>query len=393
MIGKIMKTLVWYRRGLRFKIIENLNKRGHYDIAELQEEYLRQEGVVKNQVRCSAAIDIHDQKHFGLNIKVLKNTLPPYKEVNVGEDLFALLDKKTKEVCSLGRYVDVLWSGGLDSTATLLLLKDRAEKDQLRVIMSEGSIEEYPLLYDKLVKHLPHVVNQEKNFRAEMKKAHITVNANAADTLFGGSGQDLRNNNYFAGWPLHLKVLPWYKWRFTWIEKTLRDMAGCVYDNVIVEDDYIPQCVSLFDDWDVIQWFINKNIRYEMPVIGNSKNQSGDTVDDFDPTKMEEIELGKYQDIWESMPPEARLCQKQSDVKNIPLVDSYKGVKMPLRDYIAKQTGDKDYAYNKLKVMSYSHGQVDMYIGQCLNMAVCDDGEIIRRKELDEIDPFDFITP
>ena len=108
---------------------------------------------------------------------------------------------------------------------------------------------------------------------------------------------------------------------------------------------------------------------------------------------MEEIELGKYQDIWESMPPEARLCQKQSDVKNIPLVDSYKGVKMPLRDYIAKQTGDKDYAYNKLKVMSYSHGQVDMYIGQCLNMAVCDDGEIIRRKELDEIDPFDFITP
>ena len=86
------------------------------------------------------------------------------------------------------------------------------------------------------------------------------------------TGQDIRNNNYFAGWPLHLKVLPWYKWRFTWIEKTLRDMAGCLYDKVIVEDDYIPQCTSLFDDWDVIQWFINKNIRYEIPVIGNSEN-------------------------------------------------------------------------------------------------------------------------
>ena len=33
-----------------------------------------------------------------------------------------------------------------------------------------------------------------------------------------------------------------------------------------------------------------------------------------------------------------------------------------------------------------------MYGGQCLNMAVCDDGEIIRRKELDKIDPFDFIA-
>ena len=306
--------------------------------------------------------------------------------------MFALLDKKAKEVCSLGRPVDVLWSGGLDSTATLLLLKDRTEKDQLRVIMSEGSIEEYPLLYDKLVKHLPHVVNREKNFRSEMKKDHITVNANAADTLFGGSGQDIRKNNYFAGWPLHLKVLPWYKWRFTWLEKTLRDMAGCVYDNVTIEDDYIPQCVSLFDDWNVLQWFINKHIRYEIPVIGNPENQSGDTVDDFDPSKMDKQKLGKYQDIWESMPPEARLCQTESDAKAIPLVDSYKGVKMPLRDYIAKQTGDKDYAYNKLKVISYSHGQIDMYGGQCLNMAVCDDGEIIRRKELDKIDPFDFIA-
>ena len=77
MNGKIMKTLVWYRSGLIFKIIENLSKRGHYDIAELQEEHFRQENIVKNQVRCSAAIDIHDQKHFGLNVKVLKNTLPP----------------------------------------------------------------------------------------------------------------------------------------------------------------------------------------------------------------------------------------------------------------------------------------------------------------------------
>ncbi len=83
-------------------------------------------------------------------------------------------------------------------------------------------------------------------------------------------------------------------------------MAGCVYDNVTIEDDYIPQCVSLFDDWNVLQWFINKHIRYEIPVIGNPENQSGDTVDDFDPSKMDKQKLGKYQDIWESMPPEAR---------------------------------------------------------------------------------------
>ena len=29
---------------------------------------------------------------------------------------------------------------------------------------------------------------------------------------------------------------------------------------------------------------------------------------------------------------------------------------------------------------------------ESLNVAVCDDGEIIRRDQLDDIDPFDFIT-
>ena len=147
MNGKIMKTLVWYRSGLRFKIIENLSKRGHYDIAELQEEHFRQENIVKNQVRCSAAIDIHDQKHFGLNVKVLKNTLPPYKEVDVGDDLFALLDKKAKEVCSLGRPVDVLWSGGLDSNAMLIAFNELGLHKQLRIII--GGSPETPELFHK----------------------------------------------------------------------------------------------------------------------------------------------------------------------------------------------------------------------------------------------------
>ena len=37
----------------------------------------------------------------------------------------------------------------------------------------------------------------------------------------------------------------------------------------------------------------------------------------------------------------------KEDAKNIPIANSYLEMKMELRDYIAYQTGDKEYAYNK----------------------------------------------
>ena len=85
--------------------------------------------------------------------------------------------------------------------------------------------------------------------------------------------------------------------------------------------------------------------------------------------------------------------EKKEDVKNIPIADSYLEMKMELRDYIAHRTGDKEYAYNKPKVASYSHGQKNMYDDSYPTVAVCDDGSVIKRDQLDSINPFDFVTP
>ena len=52
-----------------------------------------------------------------------------------------------------------------------------------------------------------------------------------------------------------------------------------------------------------------------------------------------------------------------------------------------------DYAYNKEKVSSLIHGQKNMYDNSYPTIAVCDDGSVIKRDELENIDPFDFITP
>ena len=77
---------------------------------------------------------------------------------------------------------------------------------------------------------------------------------------------------------------------------------------------------------------------------------------------------------------------------------------MELRDFIMVKTGDKKYAYGKGDTASYSHGQIDMFEGdkhpdinplglESINVGVCLDGEVIRRNQLDSLDPYDFILP
>ena len=67
--------------------------------------------------------------------------------------------------------------------------------------------------------------------------------------------------------------------------------------------------------------------------------------------------------------------------------NSYLQEKMELRDIIAKYTGDKEYAYTKPKVVSLLHGQKDFNNGHKNIVAVCSDGDIVLRQDLDKIDP------
>ena len=378
-----MKSLIWYDTNFIHDIFNRL--RNH---SKIFDEYL-EENIRYGLMTSSTSIppiDMTGEKTFGFNVTVVKNNIPAYKEVDVGYDVIPLLEKKAKEVCSFGKYVDILWSGGLDSTTTLLILKDHAEKDQLRIIMSEGSIDEYPWLYKTLVKDMNHVVNRNMDFRSELKKEHITVNANMADMMYHGSlgkhtsglGPD---QNDFSSCPIEYRNKTYWKLNHIWQQRNFQHVSGYVGDEVIVEKDYFPMGVSLFDDIDVIQWYINKHIRNELPLL----RQSWETLSD-------EV-IARYREIWEMMPPEGRLCQTKEDAKNIPIANSYLEMKMELRDYIAYQTGDKEYAYNKPKVASYSHGQKNMYNNSWPNLAVCDDGSIVKRSELKNINPFDFVTP
>ena len=397
-----MKTLIWYRPILRWKIIEKLKNAGHTELAKQQEEYFSQEKLRSKMAslgrQIPSCIDSFDKDHFGLNTKVIFR-IPPDEKTEELPDLITRLDRAAKKICLLNRPIDVLWSGGLDSTTSLLLLRRYAEKDQLSVILSEGSIDENPTLYKTLVRYMPHKINRNKNFRSEIEKDKITVNSNVADMNYA-----MQTRSSFHAGTINegfvFKFKAYTRWRYGLYNVNMRDFGGIVFDEVLLEKSefkeqtrFIPHCQSLYSDWDVMKWFINRQLKREVPfkpidenVFINNNSFSGPTGS-----------FKKQKEIWRQLPVEDRL-----DPSNVIIpITPYINIKMELRDFIAKESGDKDYAYGKDDGDSYSHGQIDVFLDkninplglQSLNVAVCDNGDIIRRDQLEDIDPFDFITP
>jgi len=382
-----MKHLIWCDSTFVHYIYDCLINNDKYSnvFAEYFDEYKKYDLMIH---AFSPPMDMTDEKQFGLSFSITKNNLPPYKEVEVGDDIIPLLERKSKEVCSLNRKVDVLWSGGIDSTTTLLMLRDYAEKDQLRVIMSEGSIDEYPWLYDTLVKDMDHIVNRDMDFRSEITKENVTVNASMADLMYHGFPVGRKDNKSlgpmngdFFLCPIEYRVKTYWRLQFMWQQRTFQHLAGYVQDEVIIDGDYVLPAVSLLDDRDVLQWYINKWIRHELPILKEPWENLTDDV------------INQYRKIWEMLPTEGRMFKNIEESKQIPVINSYKEAKMEFRNYIAKQTGDKHYAYNKEKVSSLIHGQKNMYDNSYPTVAVCDDGSVIRRDQLSSINPFDFVTP
>jgi hypothetical protein len=321
-----MKSLIYYRT---VEIRQAIFKQLDYDQKVQFYNKIREEDILRKIIFCTGIVDRKGETNFGIRTTNI-DIIPPNEESNVGE-LHDLLLTKAKELCDTGRIIDVFWSGGIDSTATLCLLKQYAQPSQLRIIMSEGSIEEYPSFYAKCVKHLPHIINHNKNIRSEITEKNITVFANEADTLYSaGSPGDLTGQGQ-DDWSFYKKI------RFGWSWRRYRNYEGYMHDVVDINN-----CQSLFNGYDVQRWFITKHLRKEF-----------DVGDEY-----------KY----------------------------YLENKMELRDIIAYYTGDKHYAYNKDKVISLKHGQEDAWLGTCRNVAVCGDGTIIRRDQVNDIKWEDFVT-
>jgi hypothetical protein len=345
-----MKSLIFYRPAIRRAIFKQLD----YDQKVQFYNKVREEDELRKRIFGTGIVDRKGEINFGIRTTNV-DPIPPNEESNVGE-LHDLLLTKAKELCDTGRIIDAFWSGGIDSTSTVCLLREYAQPSQLRIILTQGSIEENPRFYDKYVKHLPHIINPDKNVRSEITEENITVFANEPDTLYSaGSPGDSALGQGQVGWSFYNKI------RFGWSWRRYRNYEGYVHDVVNIDN-----CESLFIGYDVQRWFITKHLQRHLALEHSHGANSWSRAE-------HSTENGKLLNVGDDY-------------------NDYLDSKMELRDIIAYYTGDKEYAYKKDKVISLRHGQADAWGDICRNVAVCADGTIIRRDQVNDIKWEDFVT-
>jgi len=114
--------------------------------------------------------------------------LPAFKDIMI---------ERATEMRDMGKIIDVLYSGGIDSVAILLALYEVCPKDQINVITSGwDAIKEYPKAYKEMIAWTKTTQNTGNIFGAADIRNHLFTTGCEADRLFGSTGYPhSRNTN------------------------------------------------------------------------------------------------------------------------------------------------------------------------------------------------------
>lgn len=122
-------------------------------------------------------------KHF-LPIDQFYCPLPKYKKIS--DSFYDISKKRCEDLLSIGKPINVYWSGGIDSTFVLMMLYHLAnDKQQIKVFGTYHSIIESGSFFDKHIKDRMQYtikVNVLKNFMDDTDS--ILVNGSMSNQLF-----------------------------------------------------------------------------------------------------------------------------------------------------------------------------------------------------------------
>jgi hypothetical protein len=275
------------------------------------------------------------------------------------EDFNDLMMKRAQELASMDRVIDVLYSGGIDSTAIVLALMEVCPRDQLHIIAGGTSvIRHYEKLWDNYVSDGWHTLDESGNLYGQAKPdKHLFVTGAGADVLFGmvryhpkvdgtGTGdidEGAELSKIYA-WP-SVKIEGDEEWNYErwWpvIRYSLLTQSFMFIQNITCKKISLHNFQPFFWDVDIRKWAINEHINKNM--------------------------------FWFHEGP------RSSDERFIK-------AKMMLRDFIAQW--DKDYAYNKGKTrLMEDQAQKEFFSPLANNFnvkAITDNGTIVDRDNIME---------
>lgn len=264
--------------------------------------------------------------------------LPSFRDI--------MLERAT-EMRDMGKKIDVLYSGGLDSVAVLLALAEVCPLDQINVVTAGWEpIKEYKKAYEDIIAWTGSTIIEGNIFGAANIKHHLFTTGCEADRLFGSTGYPhSRNTN---------------KDRYTY------------------EDDYDYHHSRW---WEITQYtLLTQSFRF----LQNIK-------DDFDMShyqpfflcpQIQKFAINQHIDreiVWHT-----NTWAKDDDFLN---------TKMAIRDFIAEY--DNDYAYTKTKTdmpLSVQYG-MGMPFQTIYNvMAITSNGKIVNRDNIMDYMDREYLT-
>ena len=240
-----------------------------------------------------------------------------------------LMESRAVELISAAgsRKIFVFWSGGLDSTGALIALMKNCPLDQIVVVMSDSSVVEAPVFFERYIKDKLEIRWMDPGIVAR----HIRTGIAEGIVVTGEIGDQLFGTVNFEGVSNELLEGDWRK--------------GIIKGAYTDYEDFVRACPRDLDNYADFLWWTNYSIKYQcvqMRMILEVKNSilEQNTFHFFDSSDFND---------WTITAPMSL---------KFPDMDQQK-YKHPLRSYIYDYDGDLLYFKNKKKERSlkFYHGR------------------------------------
>ena len=108
-----------------------------------------------------------------------------------------------KNLWQLGKPIELFWSGGIDSSGALIaLLETKSDTDVLNIRYTQDSIDEFPLMWERLVKHRNDPLSSKEMLTNDLFENHdiIKITGECGDQCFGSDALHKNLHRHSDDW-------------------------------------------------------------------------------------------------------------------------------------------------------------------------------------------------